>query len=169
MSDNNPIPGMMFPTQKGMLAGNPRDSAIQNMNNNQQNAGLASKLLSGGKLKKRFRGGNIAVPQFQMLYEPQGGRGTNPNDQIGANARTGTQMAANAAFDKGATIMGGKRSDSKRSGCKRSGGKRSGSKRRRSRKGGNPDWVWGCMSGGKSRRRTSRKRRTSRRRKSSRK
>jgi len=135
---NNSVPGMVFPTQKGMPAGNPRDSAIQNMNSSQQNAALASKLLSGGKKKRisrkrRYGGGQIAVPQYQMLYEPQGGPGSNPNNQIQGNSQTSTQMAANSALDNGATKMGGS------------------SRRRRSRKGGNPDWVWGCLSGGKKR------------------
>jgi hypothetical protein len=66
-----------------------------------------------------------------MLYDAKGGPGTNPNDQIQTNSQTSTQMAANSALDSGATKMGGTR--------------------RRSRKGGNPDWVWGCMSGGKKR------------------
>jgi hypothetical protein len=86
MTDNNYVTGMMFPTQKGMPAGNHRYSAIQNMNSSQQNAALASKLLNG---------------------------------------------------------------ETKMGGSKRRGSKRSGSKR--SKKGGNPDWVWGCLSGGKNR------------------
>jgi hypothetical protein len=45
--------------------------------------------------------------------------------------------------------------------------KRRGSSRRRSRKGGNPDWLWGCMSGGKKKsRKAGRKRRTNKSRKS---
>ena len=135
MSNNNSVAGMMYPTQKGMPAGNPRDSAIQNMNNSQQTAALASKLLSGGKRirvsrKRRYGGGQIVVPQYQMLYEAQGGPGSNPNNQIQGISQTSTQMAANSALDNGATKMGG---------------------RRRSKKGGNPDWVWGCLSGGKKR------------------
>ena len=150
MSTNNSVPGMMFPTQKGMAAGNPRDSAIQNMHSNQQSTALASKLLSGGKSKKKMRGGKtIAVPQFQMPYEAQGGPGTNPNNQIQGNASISTQSLANSAKDSGATKMGGSK--------------------KRSRKGGNSDWVWGCMSGGKSRRRRTSRRRTSRRKKSRRK
>lgn len=132
---NKPIDGMMNPTQKGMLAGTPRDSAMQSMNNNSQLQAQANTGLSGGRHKKRkaYRGGDaIAVPQYQMLYEPQGGNGTNPNNQIQASSQTSTQMAANSALDNGATKMGGRT-------------------RRRSRKGGNPDWVWGCMSGGKKR------------------
>jgi len=146
MTDNNSIPGMMFPTQKGMPAGNPRDSAIANMHSGQQSSALASKLLSGGKkLQKRLRGGNITVPQFQMLYDPQGGPGTNPNNQIQGNSRVSTQSLANSALDRGATQMGGKR---------------------RSRKGGNPDWTWGCMSGGKSVRRRRKNKKTRKNKKS---
>ena len=138
MSNNNSVPGMMLPTQKGMLSGNPRDSAMQSMNNNAQLQAQANKSLSGGRLRSKnrrgYRGGDanstIAVPQYQMLYESQGGPGTNPNNQIQGNSQTSTQMAANAALDSGATKMGGSRR----------------------RKGGNPDWVWGCMSGGKKRR-----------------
>ena len=32
-SNTNTVPGMIYPTQKGMLAGNPRDSAMQQMTN----------------------------------------------------------------------------------------------------------------------------------------
>jgi len=135
MANNKSVDGMMLPTQKGMLAGNPRDSAMQSMKQNSQLQAQAN-ALSGGRHRKRkaYRGGDaIPVPQYQMLYEPQGGNGTNPNNQIQASSQTSTQMAANAALDK---VGGSKRSVS----------------RRRSRKGGNPDWLWGCMSGGKKRR-----------------
>jgi len=137
MSNNKHIEGLPIATQKGMLAGNPRDSAMQSMNNNAQLQAQANTALSGGRLSKRksYRGGKaIAVQQYQMLYEPQGGPGTNPNNQIQGASQTSTQMAANSALDAGATTMGG----SKRS-----------VSRRRSRRGGNPDWLWGCMSGGK--------------------
>ena len=157
MSNNSSVPGMMTPTQKGMLAGTPRDSAMQSMNNNAELQTQANKNLSGGRHRKsRYRGGDgngtIEVPQYQMLYEPQGGNGTNPNNQIQGNSQTSTQMAANAALDAGATKIGG-------------------SRRKRSRRGGNPDWVWGCMSGGKKRRtrKTSRKNKKSRKNKRSRK
>jgi hypothetical protein len=145
MSNNNSVPGMMLPTQKGMLSGNPRDSAMQSMNNNSQLQAQATTALAGGRHRKRkvYGGGDaIAVPQYQMHYDPQGGNGTNPNNIIAKSAQTSTQGAANAALDAGATTMGG-------------------SRRRRSRKGGNPDWLWGCMSGGK--KRTSKAKRKARR------
>lgn len=146
------IPGMMYPTQKGMPAGNPRDSALLNMNNNAQNQANANAAMAGGNLKsrRRYRGGNgqtnispqpITVPQYAMPYEPQGGNGTNPNNQIQQNAGVSTQGAANAALDGAAFKKGG---TNKR------------------RKGGNPDWTWGCSSGGRKRRtrRTKRSKRT---------
>jgi hypothetical protein len=98
--------------------------------------------MAGGKIRRRIAryGGasstssssSITVPQYQMLYEPQGGTGTNPNNQIQGNSQTSTQMAANSVYDSNATKMGG-------------------GYKKRIRKGGNPDWIWGCMSGGKKR------------------
>ena len=129
---------MMYPTTKAMVGSNPSDSARLSAVNKAQSQAAANSAMAGGKMKRRnkkHRGGasSIAVPQYQMLYEPQGGNGTNPNNQIQASSQTSTQMAANSALDK----VGGT--------------KRRGS-RRRSRKGGNPDWLWGCMNGGKKRR-----------------
>jgi hypothetical protein len=141
------IPGLIYPTSKGMLAGNPRDSAIANMNNASAIQAQANNAVGGRRRRlKRIGGGAIPVPQFQMLYEPQGGPGTNPNDQIQSNAAIATQGAANAALDSGAFKKGGRRS--------------------RSKKGGNPDWDWGCMSGGRKRKshKRSSKRRASRKR-----
>jgi hypothetical protein len=89
-----------------------------------------------------MRGGDVTVPQVQMLYTPAGGPGTGPNDQIQANSQTSTQMAANSEFDKQAT-MGGRRRRS-----------------RRNKKGGNKNWSWGCMSGGKKRKTTKRNRKS---------
>jgi hypothetical protein len=124
------IPGMEYPTQKAMLAGNPRDSAYTAMTNSNQNQANANKLMAGGKIKRTHKGGQnaINVPQYQMLYEPQGGNGTNPNNQIQTNLQTSTQISANKVYDNYASIKGG-------------------SSRRK--KGGNTNWLWGCMSGGK--------------------
>lgn len=154
---NNSVPGLIYPTQKAMVGSNPADSARLTAVNKSASQAQANSLMAGGKMKKRrrYRGGDagIVVPQYQMLYEPQGGNGTNPNNQIQAGAQTSTQMAANSVYDNQATVTGG------------------GSRRR---KGGNPDWLWGCMSGGKKRtrktgRKSTRKHRKSRRKKTSRK
>ena len=69
-----------------------------------------------------------------MLYEAQG---NGPNTQIQSNSQTSTQMSANSVYDSDASIL-------------KKGGKKS-------RKGGNSDWVWGCMSGGKRKSRRSHK------------
>jgi hypothetical protein len=140
MSTTNSVPGMMYPTQKAMIGSNPSDSARLAAVNKSESQTQANKLMAGGKLRKRRHiGGAVAVPQYQMLYEPQGGTGTNPNNQIQAGAQTSTQMAANSVYDNAATKTGG-------------------SKRSRRRKGGNPNWLWGCMSGGKKRTRKHTKR-----------
>ena len=126
------VPGMIYPTQKGFApgAGNPRDSAMLQMaavNTKQANLNAAV----GGSKKKR--GGTIVIPQYQMQYAPQGGPGTDPNSQISGNLRTSTQGTANAVYDKQA--------------LKTTGGSR------KRRKGGNPNWSWGCYSGGRKSRR----------------
>ena len=78
------VPGLIYPTSKGLLAGNPRDSAIANLNNADAIQAKANNAVGGRRIRssRKLKGGTIAVPQYQMLYEPQGGPGTNPNDQI---------------------------------------------------------------------------------------
>jgi hypothetical protein len=141
---NNSVPGMVYPTQKGMVGSNPADSARLAAVNKSQSQAQANALMAGGKMRKRrHQGGAVVVPQYQMLYDPQGGNGTNPNNQIQGNAQTSTQMAANSVYDQQATQAGG-------------------SKRR---KGGNPNWLWGCMSGGKKKTRKSNRKHSKRTRK----
>lgn len=131
-------PGVMYPTSKAMLAGNPRDAAIAQLKGSNQNQLAANASMAGGKMKRKHRGGaaaangTITVPITRTLYTPQGGHGTNPSDQMVGNAKTSTQMTANQIYDNEATQKGG-------------------SKRR---KGGNPNWLWGCMSGGKKKKKT---------------
>jgi hypothetical protein len=130
--------GIIPITQQSFANGatSPRTDAIQqqvDMNQKQNNINGAT----GGR-RRKYRGGadQIPVPQFQMQYKPTGGPGTDPNAQIASGISTLTQSNANATFDNQATKMGG---------------------RKRYRKGGNPDWIWGCYSGGRSRRHASRK------------
>ena len=162
MSPTNNPPGLMLPTQKSYNpgAGNPRDSAmmsVQNMNIKQ--ASLTASV-GGGRKRHKFRGGAaaISVPQIQMQYQPQGGPGSNPNDQIKANSSTSMQSAAWASKDNEATNVtptakvGGSRRSSRRS------------SRRRNYKGGSSKYNWGCYSGGK--RKTYRKSRKNHRKKS---
>ena len=131
------IPGMLLPTQKGMLAGTPGASAQAQGNLATQKL-LALTKISGGKRKHRRHrkhGGattnanatnTIPVSQYSMLYTPQGGPGQDPNSIIQQNAAIGTQGAANAVFDKYATQMGGFRMNTNTN-----------------------KFQWGCYSGGK--------------------
>jgi hypothetical protein len=166
MSNNDTYPGLMTPTTKGFVpgAGTARDSAMLSMNSNAQLQAQANNALSGGRLRRKarraYRGGDanktLPVPQFTMPYPESCGPGTGANSQIQANSQTSTQMLSYSALDAGATKMGGSRHRGSR---------------RRSRKGGNPDWLWGCMSGGKkcSRKRITKKSRKSRKNRRSRK
>ena len=127
--------GLMLPTSKSFLpgAGNPRDSAMmsqQQMNQTQNNLNKTV----GGKRSKYSKGGantngEVVVPQFQMQYTPQGGHGSNPNDQITNISSTSMQTTAWKANDNLATKMGGSYLKKKR--------------------GGNTNWIWNCYSGGK--------------------
>jgi hypothetical protein len=131
MSNNNQLPttpGLQLPTQKGMLAGNPRDSAIasQTQTNTKQTSLINA---VGGKRRKsgKKRGGadpntdRVAVPQFQMQYQSTGGPGQDPNAVIQQNSQTSTQSTSNAVYDNYATQQGGSNK-----------------------------YTWGCFSGGKS-------------------
>jgi hypothetical protein len=136
-TDNTSIPGMVYPTQKSMIAGTPGDSAIAAQANRNALQASANKAMAGGKFR-RVGGSTIAVPQYIMPYESQGGVGTNPNNQIQQNAMISTQGAENSSMDKNATKIGG-------------------SRKRKIKRGGNSDWNWGCYSGGRTRSRKSRK------------
>jgi hypothetical protein len=148
------IPGLMLPTQKAMISGSPRDSAYASMTAANQSQTNANKLMSGGKYKykyrgkykyrtkkhkRKYRGGTVTVPQFTMLYNDPSGPGTGPNSQIQGNSQTSTQQQANAALDCGLNNTCAKGGSRRRRNISRS----------RSRKGGNPNWHWGCKSGGK--------------------
>ena len=140
MSTTNSVPGLVLPKVQAPLAGSPGSSAMAARNNQaQQQAALANAV--GGRRRRVKRGANkrgankmggaITVPQM-------------PGDTSGANAvatqnaRHSTQGAANAQYDAAAMKKGGTRR----------------------KNGGNPNWLWGCFSGGRSKRRTT-KRRTS--------
>jgi hypothetical protein len=144
---------MIFPQEKPLLAGNPKDSAIAA---NNQAAGRQTDLIkatSGGNrrrhrhLRNKYGGatGGVAVPQYQVMYTPTGTGGQDPNSIIKQNAGISTQSAANEQFDSLA--------------------KKGGSRKKR---GGNLNW--GCYSGGRKKsrsrnhkRKTYKKRRTNRR------
>jgi hypothetical protein len=129
-SSSSSVPGLVQPTQKAMVAGTPRDSAIASQNANNQKLNNLNNIVKGGKRK---RGGAVVVPQYNMNYTPQNGPGQDPNSVIQQNSQISTQGTANAQYDSLATQKGGKKRT-----------KRGGSK--------NPDWSWGCYSGGRTRR-----------------
>lgn len=141
MSTNNATPaGMVYPTQKSMIAGTPGDAAIQASANRSAAQAQANRAMAGGKFKKKRKcggGATIPVPQYTMPYESQGGPGSSPNNQIQQNAAISTQGAENSSMDK-AALSGGYR-------------------KRKTKKGGNSDWSWGCYSGGKKSRKIFRK------------
>jgi hypothetical protein len=119
---NSLTPGATTPNEDALLRMNAANQKLVNMNS-----------IGGRRRHKGGDSGQIAVPQFQMLYQPTGG--IDPNSQITSGSITSTQTNADKIYDNQATKMGG----------------------RRYRKGGNPNWSWGCYSGGRSKRRHSRK------------
>ena len=142
MSNNSSsVPGMTYPTMQAMSSGNPRDSAAANTTAMNLKQADANKMSAGSKK----RGGAITVPQVPTPYTPVGGPGQDPNSLIAGNSNTSVQGAANAEFDKNALKGGSRR-----------------------KKGGNPDWAWGCYSGGKKRRTRRNKRKTRKHRKKTR-
>jgi len=151
MSNNKAVvpAGLQQPTISSLTpgAGNPRDAAMmsgQNMNTKQANLINAvggrrrRRSLKGGQTTTNQNPSTVVVPQMQMGYQAQNGT-SNPNTQIVGLSSTGMQGASNKVYDNQATKMGG-------------------SRKRRSRKGGNPDWMWGCYSGGKRRTKRSKSR-----------
>jgi len=150
--------GMIYPQEKPMLAGNPKDSAIAENNQAITKQSDLIKATSGGNRRKKSKrnkkykyGGattsGVVVPQYQMQYTPPGAAGQTPNDIIKQNASISTQGSENAKYDNLA--------------------KKGGS---RKKKGGNSNWSWGCYSGGRkkskkytNKRKTYKKHRTNRR------
>lgn len=125
-------PGLMKPTQIGMIGSTPKDSAIMAMNNmNQKQSSLSNAV--GGKRRRFYRkGGAVVVPQYNMPYAPQNGPGQSPNNQIVNNSQNSMQSTANSVYDSQATVMTG----------------------------GVNNVKWGCYSGGKQRKSKSKRRKT---------
>lgn len=140
---NNNVPGLLLPTIKAPLAGTPGASAIAARNNQTQQQALLATAVGGRRKMRRGvnkkgvnkKGGAIIVPQMS-------GDTSGANAVIAQNAGNSVQATANAKYDATAMTKGG-------------------TKRK---KGGNPNWLWGCYSGGrkKSKRRTIKRRKTRR-------
>ena len=161
--------GMIYPQEKPMLAGNPKDSAIAANNQSITKQSDLIKATSGGNRPKKNKSnkskrnkkykyggatnngattGGIVVPQYQMQYASPGAGGQDPNSIIKQNAGISTQSSADAEYDN----------------LSKTGGSR------KRKIGGNSNWSWGCYSGGRKKsrsrnhkRKTYKKRRTNRR------
>jgi hypothetical protein len=160
--NNNLPPGYQAPVVNSYPpgAGNPRDAAMiagQNMNE-KQNALNSSVGGSRRKRSHKFKGGanGVPVPTMQMQYKSTNAGGTDPNSQMAGNLSTSMQSRSWAAGDAQATSVP--------SSPPPVGGSR---RRNRKQKGGyNPNWSWGCYSGGKRRRTTRNKSKKNHKRKS---
>ena len=139
MSTNSNVPGLLLPTVQAPLAGTPGASAMAARNNQSAQQSALSNAVGGFKKMRRGankmnrgankRGGTITVPQMP-------GDTSGANAVIAQSAQHSTQGAANAQYDAAAMKQGGTRR----------------------KKGGNPNWSWGCSSGGRSKRRTNKRR-----------
>ena len=140
MSTNGNDTGLPPPTIQGRL-GSPQQAAYNDRQQQQLSQANANRALAGGYMRKK--GGAITVPQVQTMYTSPG---VSPNDINKSTHATSAQGQTNAEFDK---QLGGSK---------------------RGKRGGNPDWIWGCYSGGKKRKTRTRtnKRKTRRYRKKTR-
>ena len=141
MSNNTNSTGLPPPTILGHI-GSPAQAAYndrQQQNISQANANAA---IGGSKKKK---GGAITVPVLQTSYKTTGSPEQSPTGIAASNGRVASQGGENAKYDN-QLQQGGKRR----------------------KRGGNPDWIWGCYSGGKTRKTRTNKRKTRRYRKKTR-
>jgi hypothetical protein len=129
------IPGLVQPTIPSYPPGaNSPATAAKSINDaNNQKLQNINQMAAGSRRRKRG-GGNVNVPVIKPIYTSQNGPGADPVAQQAQGQSINMQSAANNVYDNQASKMGGSR---------------------RKKRGGNPDWLWGCFSGG--RRRTCRR------------
>jgi hypothetical protein len=142
MSNNTNATGLPPPTKQGHI-GSPAQAAYNDRQ--QQNISQTALINSVGGGSKKKRGGAITVPVLQTSYKTTGSPEQSPTGIAASNGRVASLGGENAKYDN-QLQQGGKR-------CKR---------------GGNPDWLWGCYSGGKKRKTRTNKRKTRRYRKKTR-
>ena len=106
------VPGLVYPTQQGMIGSNPRESAYLQMQNSATLQNNLNKAV-GGKKYKYGGADTVQVPQVSVLYTPTGGPTSDPNYLIKQNAILGMQSAANAQYDSNA-FKGGKYTNKQR-------------------------------------------------------
>lgn len=134
MSTQTPIPGLIQPTVTSFPPGaNSPATAAKSMNDaNNEKLQNINQMAAGSRRRKRGGGDDVNVPVLKPIYTSQNGPGTDPVAQQAQGQSINMQSTANSVYDNQASKMGG-------------------SRRRRYKKGGNPDWIWGCYSGGKRR------------------
>lgn len=132
MSTQNPTPGLIQPTVTSYPPGanSPATSAKAINDANNQKLQNINQMAAGSRRRKRGGGTEVTVPVLKPIYTSQNGPGTDPTSQQAQGQSINMQSTANSTYDNQATKMGGSR---------------------RKRRGGNPDWLWGCYSGGKRR------------------
>ena len=102
------IKGITVPTQQGMIAGNPSDSALKAGNDAATKQANLIKAVGGSKKKIKGGNGTVAISPLKTSYTPSGGPGQNPSDINKQLAQIGSQGNANSQFDKHA-FKGGKK------------------------------------------------------------
>ena len=139
---NNTTNGPVLPppTMQGRT-GSPAQAAFNDRHQQNISQANANAAVGGNKTKK---GGAITVPTVQPMYKEVSGPGGTVTDTQVNTASSSANSTAQAKYDS--QLGGGKRG----------------------KKGGNPNWLWGCYSGGKRRKTRTNKRKTRRYRKKTR-
>jgi hypothetical protein len=126
------IPGLVQPTIPSYPPGaNSPATAAKSINDaNNQKLQNINQMAAGSRRRRRRKrgGGNVNVPVIKPIYTSQNGPGADPVAQQAQGQSISMQSAANNVYDNQATKIGGSR---------------------RKKRGGNPDWLWGCFSGGR--------------------
>jgi len=131
MSTQTSIPGLIQPTITSYPPGANSPATAAKLMNDANNQKLQNiNQMAAGSRRKRG-GGVVNVPVLKPIYTSQNGPGTDPVSQQAQGQSINMQSASNSAYDNQATVTGGYR--------------------RKRYKGGNPDWAWGCYSGGRRR------------------
>ena len=127
------IPGLIQPTVNSYPPGANSPATASKLINDANNLKLQNinQMAAGSRRRRKMGGASVAVPIIKPIYVQQNGQGTDTTSQQAQGQSLSMQSTANSIYDKQATKMGGSR--------------------RRYKKGGNPDWVWGCSSGGRRR------------------
>jgi hypothetical protein len=135
MSNQNSPPGLINPTVNSYPPGTNSPATAAKFINDANNQKLQNiNQMAAGSRRQRKRGGgtsDVNVPIIKPIYSQQNGPGTDPTSQQARAQSINMQSTANSVYDNQSTKMGGSK--------------------RKYKRGGNPDWLWGCYSGGRRR------------------